>query len=701
LLGLLISPVTTWAEIERNPNSRSGAESALDSQGFSDDVFAETDEQPAPVAPMRVAPTDKHAISQAIIVGCQEMAYEVSALLKQADTAPPAAEDLLPETEPVRRPPASLVPQPRTNGVGDQVEKPEPPPVLAPTPERSQEEEPAPPVEEPAPPVIDNEAKVAPVEQPAPAPEPEPPSEPAAASLDTEQPEQEPAAELDAPPPVDSEEPTEPENTSVTEEPVADPEKTVEDSPEPEPELEEMLTLDDLAAARSQRETSPDPEPPMRPPLLTKPELEVAPVVEDEEPASAPNEAPKPSSVTTEDNTPQPEPAEIKRPERSTRKPAVPEYRRNRSGEVIEEPSGNRQPGTVDGLITSQGAEGDGNQADTVADESLESSQAAREAVIDDPALTTPGTDATKPEESDTPSLPAPAASLQVPELEQPATPQLPDAADSSKTSWAELAEGTTARAQLSAVVPPSSSFNRPIIALAASTGRGGAGAVSIAPVELALPSPTASMPDFSIPSHITSVSRGHAKRKQVALTFDDGPHPDYTSQLLAILEFYDVPATFFFVGVQAQKYPHWVKMSHQAGHEIASQTYDHFRLPKLPLEEKVYQIDEYQRLIEGLIGVTPRFLRPPGGQVDPETEQLVAERGMILGLWDVALNDTRDNKTASEMLATANREVRSGSVVLAHDGIQATIDMLPELIETLRARGYEFVTMSELAAGL
>jgi len=225
------------------------------------------------------------------------------------------------------------------------------------------------------------------------------------------------------------------------------------------------------------------------------------------------------------------------------------------------------------------------------------------------------------------------------------------------------------------------------------------AGDAAHPPVDPVLNTAKTGMPNYDVSSRITSVSRGSSRKKQVALTFDDGPHPEFTSQLLAVLEYYDVPATFFYVGVQAQKYPHWVKMTHQAGHEIASQTYDHFRLPKLPREEKIYQIDEYQRLIEGLTGATPRFMRPPGGQVDPETEDLLAERGMVLGMWDVALNDTRDGKTKEQMLSMAKRNIRSGSVVLAHDGIQATVDMLPELIEYLRAQGYEFVTMSELAA--
>lgn len=208
-------------------------------------------------------------------------------------------------------------------------------------------------------------------------------------------------------------------------------------------------------------------------------------------------------------------------------------------------------------------------------------------------------------------------------------------------------------------------------------------------------------LPEFEIRSDMLQISRGNSKLHQVALTFDDGPHPQYTAQILAILDYYNAPATFFFVGVQSSRYPEWLLMAHQQGHEIASQTYDHFRLPKLPQNEKEYQIDTYQDLVEQLTGERPRFLRPPGGQIDDASLALLKQRGMVCAMWDVALNDTHGDKTREELLQHTLDSVRNGSVILAHDGVQATIDMLPELIEKLREEGYEFVTMSQLASGL
>ena len=105
--------------------------------------------------------------------------------------------------------------------------------------------------------------------------------------------------------------------------------------------------------------------------------------------------------------------------------------------------------------------------------------------------------------------------------------------------------------------------------------------------------------------------------------------------------------------------------------------------------------------LIEDLTGERPRFLRPPGGQIDDASIELLKQRGMVCAMWDVALNDTHGDKTKQELLDHTLDSVKNGSVILAHDGVQATIDMLPELIERLREEGYELVTMSELASKL
>jgi peptidoglycan/xylan/chitin deacetylase (PgdA/CDA1 family) len=277
---------------------------------------------------------------------------------------------------------------------------------------------------------------------------------------------------------------------------------------------------------------------------------------------------------------------------------------------------------------------------------------------------------------------PEPVGMVEIPETPETAEPVVaePVADTTTETAPETLAPGFMLEVAPDSAVPPPSSFDLPDVA------------------DFNWPP---KMPEYDVSPQLHEISRGNRRVKQLALTFDDGPHPEYTSQLLETLAAYEVPATFFFVGIQAKAHPQWVRETYAAGHELASQTYDHYRLPKLPLEEKVYQIDEYQRLIEGLVGMTPRFLRPPGGQLDPQTRQLLKDRGMVMALWDVATNDTKPGASRDDILRTMKRGLRPGTIILAHDGVQATIDALPEFIEYARNRGYEFVTMSELAAGL
>ncbi len=197
----------------------------------------------------------------------------------------------------------------------------------------------------------------------------------------------------------------------------------------------------------------------------------------------------------------------------------------------------------------------------------------------------------------------------------------------------------------------------------------------------------------------VKELRRGNPYLKEVALTFDDGPHPLYTARLLSILRYYRLPATFFLVGVQAERYPNWVQMIHQEGHEIGCHTYDHFRLVNLPLDEQIYQIEEFSNLVCDITGKRPRLLRPPGGRYNHFTVELMNRNGMALGLWTINSNDTAPDCEQRAMYRRVLEEVQPGSIILMHDGSEATIEMLPRLIETLKRRGYSFVTMSQMMA--
>lgn len=207
--------------------------------------------------------------------------------------------------------------------------------------------------------------------------------------------------------------------------------------------------------------------------------------------------------------------------------------------------------------------------------------------------------------------------------------------------------------------------------------------------------------PKGAISPRLHCLSRGDPAKKLVALTFDDGPNPEYTLDLLAVLAKYRVPATFFYVGSQCDKFPELVRDTYAAGNEVANHTYTHKRLPTLSLEQKAYEIDATQNLIAEEIGVQPRFLRPPGGHRDTAAEELLAKRGMVVAMWDISLCDADNNRAPSDMLRQVEDQIRPGSIILAHTGIPATVDALPLIIHNLEARGFTFVTMSQLADGL
>jgi peptidoglycan/xylan/chitin deacetylase (PgdA/CDA1 family) len=190
---------------------------------------------------------------------------------------------------------------------------------------------------------------------------------------------------------------------------------------------------------------------------------------------------------------------------------------------------------------------------------------------------------------------------------------------------------------------------------------------------------------------------RGNPGVPEIALTFDDGPHRGKTERLLDILRRAGVRATFFVVGRQVDRYPALVARELAEGHEIANHSYDHLRLPGLADAGVEREVREGDRAVVRAIGSPTRLFRPPGGEYDAEDVALLRRLGAVLVLWTDDPGDWRRPPAAlleRRLLAT----VGNGSIILLHDGIPETLQMLPDLIARLRARGYRFVTVSEMA---
>ena len=192
-------------------------------------------------------------------------------------------------------------------------------------------------------------------------------------------------------------------------------------------------------------------------------------------------------------------------------------------------------------------------------------------------------------------------------------------------------------------------------------------------------------------------IIRGDIRKQRIALTFDDGPHPVFTLQLLDILRRTHTPATFFVVGRQVEKNPALVQLEVAEGHEVGNHTYDHVNLTIIPPELIAYELDQCDAAIKKATGSSARFFRPPGGDYNGDVIRDASKRGYITTLWTDDPGDFQ-KPPADLILRRSLEHLENGAIILMHDGIPQTLQMLPQFITEARRRGYQFVTISQLA---
>jgi len=189
---------------------------------------------------------------------------------------------------------------------------------------------------------------------------------------------------------------------------------------------------------------------------------------------------------------------------------------------------------------------------------------------------------------------------------------------------------------------------------------------------------------------------------KKIALTFDDGPHPRYTPEILGILEEYGIKATFFVVGQNVGYYPDLVKAELDAGHEVGNHTFSHANLRLSEYDAVCREIGQTERLIYENTDFRARLLRPPEGVYSQTVCDAAADCDYTIVLWSIDTKDWAHNpseRIAEQVLS----EVKGGDIILFHDFIakdSPTPDALRKIIPELLAEGYEFVTVSGLLAG-
>lgn len=197
-------------------------------------------------------------------------------------------------------------------------------------------------------------------------------------------------------------------------------------------------------------------------------------------------------------------------------------------------------------------------------------------------------------------------------------------------------------------------------------------------------------------------VRHGTRDGKRVALTFDGGPNPPYTGEILDVLDKHQAPATFFCVGLHAGAHTGELARMRERGHAIGNLTWSHPMLPDLTRAELAEQLDRTGKVLAETAGSPPHLFRPPYGSRTPTVMRWLTELGPTVVLSDVAPDDWTMPGAAAIADAVVDNTC-PGSIIQLHDGggdRSQTVAALGPIIGRLKARGYEFVLVDDLLAG-
>jgi peptidoglycan/xylan/chitin deacetylase (PgdA/CDA1 family) len=200
------------------------------------------------------------------------------------------------------------------------------------------------------------------------------------------------------------------------------------------------------------------------------------------------------------------------------------------------------------------------------------------------------------------------------------------------------------------------------------------------------------------------SIRKGTDVNKQIALTFDDGPHPYITPKILEVLERYCVKASFFVVGDQLEKFPNITRQAYQLGHTIGNHTYSHRSLLFAGRGTALAEIRNCDKIITQIIGERAYLFRPPFGLCNLTSYSVARQLGYKVVYWSIDPKDWESKKPAT-ILEHLIAQIHSGAIVLFHDNNRAeiskertaTIVALELAIPILQSYGYDIVSLDKL----
>jgi peptidoglycan/xylan/chitin deacetylase (PgdA/CDA1 family) len=190
---------------------------------------------------------------------------------------------------------------------------------------------------------------------------------------------------------------------------------------------------------------------------------------------------------------------------------------------------------------------------------------------------------------------------------------------------------------------------------------------------------------------------KSEVKRNEIAITFDDGPLPHLTHDVLSILKKYNTPAAFFCIGKRIERHPDILREVHAQGHLIGNHTFYHGKLFDLKsaggMIEELRQTDQ---VIERTIGMKPRFFRPPYGVTNPNLASAIRKGNYVTMGWSVRSFDTVTPDT-EKLFNRVTKQLKGGDVILFHDYCESTIAILPRLLDHISKVGLKVVRLDSL----
>ncbi len=186
-------------------------------------------------------------------------------------------------------------------------------------------------------------------------------------------------------------------------------------------------------------------------------------------------------------------------------------------------------------------------------------------------------------------------------------------------------------------------------------------------------------------------------REKEIVLSFDDGPLPEYTTRILEILKVHETPAAFFCIGKRVAEHPEILRQVHQQGHIIGNHSFSHHHFFDLwPSKKMLNDLLQMDEAVTSLIAVKPKLFRPPYGVMNPNLRSAIRAGGYIPVGWNMRSFDTvaKDHSVFLKKILDA---LKPGTIYLFHDSMEITARVLPDFLKEVKSRGYKVRSLDKV----